>query len=254
MDSARRDSERRMSSGKALGMNQAKRRELRAAVADSSLKLDEQHVAAHLRDACTPHASSGRMQRQVERAIESLVNAGTPDVLFRLHEVKRMERCIEIQGRRLGGRRLRQAFRYCDLGVVYVLTLGTGVDRVLEDMRAKSASRWYVYDQVASRYAEYVCQEIRERLKRLLDEPWGVTERYSPGYCDWPLKEQHRVFSLLPHKPLGVTVNSEGLMAPRKSVSGLMGIGPAFLTQLYGNACFSCLRSDCAHRRTDMPV
>lgn len=48
--------------------------------------------------------------------------------------------------------------------------------------------------------------------------------RISPGYKDWPLRDQELLFSLLhPEETIGVRLNATQLMIPLKSVSGISG-------------------------------
>lgn len=55
---------------------------------------------------------------------------------------------------------------------------------------------------------------------------YGITNRYSPGYCNWPVEEQHKLFSLLPDNFCGISLTQSTMMIPVKSVSGIIGIGP----------------------------
>jgi cobalamin-dependent methionine synthase I len=79
----------------------------------------------------------------------------------------------------------------------------------------------------------------------------GVTLRFSPGYCDWPISEQKKVFELVQADMIGVSLNESFLMNPRKSVSGLFGITEEPSQTVSGyNPCVHCNKRDCFSRRS----
>jgi cobalamin-dependent methionine synthase I len=77
-----------------------------------------------------------------------------------------------------------------------------------------------------------------------------TTLRFSPGYCDWKIHEQKKVFSVLENDLIDVDLNESYLMAPRKSVSGVFGIGNSELIDKdETNPCRSCGMHSCVARR-----
>lgn len=113
----------------------------------------------------------------------------------------------------------------------------------------------YVLDTMGSMGAENVVEQFYQRVaRRLAQRNQGVTLRFSPGYCDWPLDQQRRLFKLFDdHPSLDVTLSSSCLMSPRKSVSGLFGIlnpGLPGAPPAY-NPCDACGKRNCIARRTN---
>jgi hypothetical protein len=75
---------------------------------------------------------------------------------------------------------------------------------------------------IADKVADLVQEEINEyAVKR----GKGITNRYSPGYCSWNIREQRGIFDLLHAGKIGVILTPSFLMKPIKSVSGIIGIG-----------------------------
>ncbi len=72
---------------------------------------------------------------------------------------------------------------------------------------------------------------------------------YSPGYCGMPLTEQTKLFGLFDPENVGVRLSSDCLMRPLKSVSGLIGLGPAEDVKEFGSPCDRCELRGCAMRR-----
>ncbi len=74
----------------------------------------------------------------------------------------------------------------------------------------------------------------------------NITNRYSPGYCNWSVEEQHHLFSMFPKNFCGVTLTDTALMLPIKSVSGIIGIGTSVKRKDY--LCDTCGVKDCTYR------
>ena len=91
-----------------------------------------------------------------------------------------------------------------------------------------------------------VIQQLRE-----LAGPQGLapTLPYSPGYCGIALTEQTKLFSLFGGETVGVELTEDCMMRPLKSISGLIGLGPADEIGVHGSPCERCELYNCAMRR-----
>ncbi|MBU0895073.1 MAG: hypothetical protein KJ584_00600, partial [Candidatus Omnitrophica bacterium] len=72
---------------------------------------------------------------------------------------------------------------------------------------------------------------------------------FSPGYCDWPIEEQIKLDKILGFSRIGVRLTESCMMAPRKSISGLIAIGPAKLFSKARPKCGICTMKNCGYRR-----
>jgi len=105
----------------------------------------------------------------------------------------------------------------------------------------------YVIDTAASEIVERAADWLQDRLLLTAGERnLKISNRYSPGYCGWPVSEQHKLFSLLPPSFCGITLNPSALMTPVKSVSGIIGLGSD--ADKHDYECFICEQEDCIHR------
>jgi cobalamin-dependent methionine synthase I len=147
---------------------------------------------------------------------------------------------------------LKKVFQPCSHALVFIATLGSGVDGLLAGTEEARVSEAFVLDAIASRVAEGVADEVERKLTGALATQEGATLRYSPGYCDWPVDGQRMVFSILDGSRIGVSLTGHCLMQPRKSLSGIIGVGPSDQVVRTGNACNFCKRTDCDHRRGEM--
>ncbi|MGB5263413.1 MAG: vitamin B12 dependent-methionine synthase activation domain-containing protein, partial [Lutimonas sp.] len=80
----------------------------------------------------------------------------------------------------------------------------------------------------------------------------AITNRYSPGYCDWKVVDQQKLFSFFPENFCGVSLSETSLMRPIKSVSGIVGIGKNVNYLSY--ICDKCKNLGCVYRAKKMYV
>lgn len=106
----------------------------------------------------------------------------------------------------------------------------------------------YIVDAMGSCSVENAMDRIQESLSREMEaRGLHISNRYSPGYCNWPLADQKNLFALMEGQPTPVTLSESCLMAPIKSVSGIIGIGEKVKKREYG--CAICNNGNCIYRR-----
>ena len=107
----------------------------------------------------------------------------------------------------------------------------------------------YIVDIIASVTVESVCDVLHNHINILMQMQGNkITNRYSPGYCNWSVSEQKKLFSFFPKDFCGVTLKESSLMVPIKSVSGIIGIGADVKRIDY--LCDTCGIKDCTYRAT----
>lgn len=106
----------------------------------------------------------------------------------------------------------------------------------------------FVADAIGSLTVENAMDKIQKSLsEKVSNNNKLITNRYSPGYCNWPLSEQKKVFDLIGNNPIGITLSDSFLMTPIKSVSGVIGIGKNVRKREYG--CKICNNKECIYRK-----
>jgi hypothetical protein len=84
----------------------------------------------------------------------------------------------------------------------------------------------YLVDMAGSLIVELAVDKLNESIEsEARQKGLSITNRYSPGYCDWNVAEQEHLFSFFPENFCGVSLNSSSLMIPEKSISGVIGAG-----------------------------
>jgi len=105
----------------------------------------------------------------------------------------------------------------------------------------------HLVDTVATVAVENAADTLHGHLGiKMRERGLRVTNRYSPGYCGWPVSEQHALFSFFKVDFCGISLTESALMKPIKSVSGMIGIGKT--VTFAGYDCERCRISDCTYR------
>jgi len=105
----------------------------------------------------------------------------------------------------------------------------------------------YLIDQVASLIVESVANNLHDQIKiKVKDNNWKISNRYSPGYCNWSVSEQQKLFSFFPYNFCNVQLNNSSLMKPIKSISGVIGLGKDVKYSEY--LCDKCGIKDCTQK------
>ncbi|MBR5155004.1 MAG: hypothetical protein IKW62_00790 [Clostridia bacterium] len=140
---------------------------------------------------------------------------------------------VKVPVKRLGGSSLDCGFgefesekllknlKDCNEAFVFCVTLGIGVDRLLNKLKTISPVEYFITDSLSSALAEGAMDKAEKIIKgETLTRP-----RFSPGFGDFGIELQPRILELLnAPRLLGMTVNKSYLMLPMKSVTAVMGI------------------------------
>jgi hypothetical protein len=131
---------------------------------------------------------------------------------------------------------------------LFVSTAGPHLEQWSHQLMAEGdMMKGYLVDtvgsEVADRASEWLEKQIEERVAPF---GWKMTNRYSPGYCDWPVSDQQNLFSFLPPRFCGISLSASSLMSPIKSLSGIIGLGPEVHRGAY--QCSICDLTDCFRR------
>jgi hypothetical protein len=126
------------------------------------------------------------------------------------------------------GRTLARLLSRSAEALVFVLTIGTGVeDRAREMLAGNLLMEGVLMDTAGWAALEMVTRSLRLGLAAAERQHGrSLTPRTAPGYSDWGLEEQAALFQVFGEAALPVTLNEAACMFPRKSISGIFGIFP----------------------------
>ncbi|MBC2717691.1 MAG: hypothetical protein HF978_20500 [Desulfobacteraceae bacterium] len=149
--------------------------------------------------------------------------------------------------------KLSKVMKECSEAVCFVATIGKDIDReIIRMMEQKHLSDAFVLDAIGSLLVESIVNDFWKKMKIKHQKAGRVVSlRFSPGYCDWSIEEQKKLFQFLDLNPVFVKLSHSCLMSPRKSISGIFGISYPHTTHFVEayNPCKNCHKKDCNERR-----
>jgi len=178
-----------------------------------------------------------------------------PHLSYLVRPIERVDAfTVTVNGVSFTSSRISRALRACTDAVCFIATIDEGIEREVKKlMLAGKLSEAYILDSMGSVAVEGMVAKFHEQIEATYRRSGrSVTIRFSPGYCDWNISEQKKLFSLFDTDKVPVTLHRDTwLMGPRKSVSGIFGILPydnGGIAASY-NPCTECAKTACIARR-----
>lgn len=176
----------------------------------------------------------------------------TPRLTYRIKQMKNGSKgLVNVDGGiTFKSPKLAKTLKDCSRVVCFVATIGKDIEKEIKKlMHENHLSEAYIIDSMASVAVEDMVERFQKRITdELAGDDMMTTLRFSPGYCDWPITEQKKLFEVLDNDEVGVKISDSCLMSPRKSISGVFGIIPKN-SPLY-NPCIDCRKNHCEARRS----
>lgn len=131
---------------------------------------------------------------------------------------------------------------------LFLCSIGSGMEDWIVELNAQhDLAAGYIANTIASTAVESAVNILHDHIGlKMKGMGLGITNRYSPGYCNWSVVQQHLLFRFFPKSFCGVKLNETALMFPIKSVSGIIGIGEQAKYREYD--CDHCGVVDCTYR------
>jgi len=137
-----------------------------------------------------------------------------------------------------------------DMAAVSVMTIGPGIDREVSRRFADGDSLGgMLLDVLGTTALASAGIQLRGRLERdeVRARGLSMTAPFGPGQCQWDLRDQQALFSLVDAASIGVSLDDSCLMNPKKSVSAVVGIGDE-KNIFHLTSCDICDRPRCTGR------
>ncbi|MCK4863313.1 MAG: hypothetical protein KAS25_03405 [Dehalococcoidales bacterium] len=219
---------------------------------NNEIDIDKQRILTRI-GYSDDYEPSARISSLVDDYIENYHDLIAPSYSYRIRNIE------SVDGNRvdignsivLKSKKLARLLERCEMVAVFALTIGN----YLEDLVTYLADNGLVLqatvlDAIGSGTVEKLAIQVEGKLRINAGMEGLITSwRFSPGYCDWEVSQQELVFRALDGDAPGIRLTDSMLMIPRKSVSGIIGIGlPGNDIENY-NPCNTCLKKDCPGRR-----
>lgn len=206
------------------------------------------------------HRLGGRKNRRLSRATRNKVQTSqgrvqdlmNPKLSYRVLRIPDDRgRLVTLEdGTRLKSLKLAKTLKNSSQIVCFVATVGRDIDREINKlMHENRLSQAYILDSMGSVAVEDMVDRFQKEMTDELERNGSTTTlRFSPGYCDWPVTDQKKLFKFLNTDEIGVRLSESCLMSPRKSISGVFGIVP--IDSAHYNPCIDCRKLNCEARRS----
>lgn len=149
------------------------------------------------------------------------------------------------------GKIITRQLRGSTLYAFFVCTVGDAFQKYQERLKVEGdIVREFAANAIGSVIAEKTADAMERELEAFLKYKPELqhTNRFSPGYCGWHVREQKLLFATFPmENPCGVRLTDSCLMLPIKSVSGVIGVGEKVRKLDY--TCGLCDYAKCYKRR-----
>lgn len=134
----------------------------------------------------------------------------------------------------------------------FICTIGHHLSEKIKELLDQGLQlEAYILDLIVSDAVDLAMDIVQNDLKDHLSlKGLKTTNRCSPGYCDWDVKEQKKLFEILPGRFTNVKLTDTCVMYPLKTISGIIGIGSNVRFNNY--SCEVCRRKNCVYSRRKM--
>jgi hypothetical protein len=138
-------------------------------------------------------------------------------------------------------------FKNASSFALFICTAGPEITHYAKEVSANGDPLLsFVFDVIGSVTVEKATNKIQESLEAETQKMGlNISDRFSPGYCEWNVAEQQKLFALMPANFCGVSLSESSLMSPIKSVSGIIAIGTGL--EQKGYQCHWCTEKNCIY-------
>ena len=189
----------------------------------------------------------------IDEKIDKAYDLVEPQASYRMVDVDdiRHKQVFLEDGVMITSKVLSKLLSGCQKAAIFVVSIGQDLeDRVAELMTDGKMLRATVLDAIGSEAAEKTAAYVHDMVRDIANsEGIEATLRFSPGYCDWDVSQQRIIFDAMGSNPVDVSLTDECLMTPRKSVSGIIGLGSFENSFADFSPCQLCTKTDCPSRR-----
>jgi hypothetical protein len=171
-------------------------------------------------------------------------------VIKRIEGVRRS--CVFIEGSIVfESEVIAKLLKPCSKLALLVATIGSRLEDMVGQLsRHKRLLQASVLDAIGSVAVENVADIVQEKIREEAGEQgYVISRRFSPGYCDWTIRQQTEVFRAVNGNSAGVKLTESLLMVPQKSISGIIGMGTSQSKVDSYNPCRTCNKPNCIGRR-----
>ncbi len=191
--------------------------------------------------------------QDIKKSVDLLTVQADYKVEYKIFDIEKKAEGVAVVGTNLvlTGKAIASLLKDCDKCILLAVTLGQNVDAVLRKLQITRLSQAVIADFCASSMVEDLCNQFNDEIKTSFSEKsLFLTDRFSAGYGDFPLEIQKNFCEVLnTQKTMGLAVTSSGLMIPRKSITGIIGIAKTPQKMKISGCKYCDFYKDCEYRK-----
>lgn len=148
------------------------------------------------------------------------------------------------------GQKITAQLKFSKKLVLFICTSGDKIEAFSKKLIGNNKYlEGYIVDLIGSEITEAIADLIHQRIiEKAKLMKLKTTNRFSPGYCEWDVIEQFKLFKLFSDNTCSISLTEKGLMKPIKSISGIIGIGKN--VKLKDHTCALCTYKSCNYKIT----
>ncbi|MBN2167491.1 MAG: hypothetical protein JW717_14540 [Marinilabiliaceae bacterium] len=220
------------------------------------IQLSQNDIEVHAKNVAALMEYTLESDQHMDYVIHSMINKAYQSIMpiggFIINQIEHIDiksGSIKVNNILFNvGKIIASQLKHAEYAAVFYATIGNYVEKESKKMiETGDLLEGYTLDLIGSEAAEFMASSIHQTIKLEANKNnLNITNRFSPGYCNWDVNEQHNLFSLFNNNQIPVTLNNSALMNPIKSVSGLVGIGKEVIFKPY--SCAKCSDKKCIYR------
>jgi len=197
-------------------------------------------------DAAVLRARRPQVVNIAEQALTEGLELIQPRAMIRLLDVRELNhQRLTLDGGKLSGEAIGQHLAGARQVALVLYTSGPALEQRIQQLMTNDAPYAFALDGVGNAANDALSLQVYRWVSHLAGQRgWQTSIFLNPGMIGWSVEQgQSQIFSLLDGEPIGVTLNEHFAMYPRKSTSGVIGLGPD-LTPAEGPPCEYCALND----------
>lgn len=215
------------------------------------IDIDRQQVLQNIGYG-TDYKPSARIMSLIDEYVENAHNLIAPSYSYVIRDIKSVKGSRVFIGDSVVFKSniIARLLEQCKKVAVFALTIGSHLEELVDHLAEHGVIvQAAVLHAIGSGATEKVADFVQDRISQLArSQGFCTSQRFSPGYCDWDVSQQKMLFRAMKGDYAGIHLTEECLMLPRKSISGIIGIGSGGNVENY-NPCPTCDRESCPGRR-----
>ena len=142
----------------------------------------------------------------------------------------------------------------CEKVICMAVTVGFEIEReITKKFERGEYLSSILLDAAATSAVEQAADAMEKNFSaKFSKDGYKMRWRFSPGYGDWNLTEQEKLFKISGAEKIGISLTSALMLEPRKSITAIIGLEKISAEKISSpekKSCAGCKKFDCPARK-----